>query len=324
MYANIFDRFLENDKKLSSYLLYGSEPYILELYTAKVINHHKVASQDINYIYFDEYNYDKLLADIKQNSLFCETNFFVVKTDKKLDSKQVKNIVLQSMSNSRNVIVFAINTKEKLATYEKYFTDKNSSLFVRFFKPPFAQAVDMIRQKATSLGLAFEYDALETLYLLHEEDLSLSINDLHKLCIVNKTINSKIIYSLCFGMGHIELQEFLFDIFEGKADTKETIKIVNDTDEILTTTALTTFVQELFLINCYTRINGVANARDILGYQPPLAIWNKKVAIASRFSQKKFLELLNYFFDIELKLKIDRHVDKKGYLVSKLLNLSLI
>ena len=88
--------------------------------------------------------------------------------------------------------------------------------------------------------------------------------------------------------------------------------------------SLATFVQELLMINCYTRMYGTANARDILGYQPPPAIWNKKVAIASSFSQKKFLELLNYFADMEMTLKSNNNIDKKGYMISKLINLSLL
>ncbi len=324
MYINVFDRFLENDKKHSSYLLYGDESYMLELYTSKIINHHGIGTDDINYIYFDEYNYEKLLGDIRQNSLFCETNFFVIKTDKKLDSKQVKNIVQLAKENVHSVIIFAIKTKEKLATYEKYFIDKNDGVFVRFFKPQFDVAINLLRQKADSLGMNYEYDAMETLYLLHEEDLGLSINDLNKLAICDKKINSKIIYGLCFGMGHMELQEFLFDIFEDKADTKEIQKITNETDEIYMVMSLATFVQELLMINCYTRMYGTANARDILGYQPPPAIWNKKVAIASSFSQKKFLELLNYFADMEMTLKSNNNIDKKGYMISKLINLSLL
>ncbi len=321
MYVNVFDNFLLANKKLNSYLLYGDEPYMLESYTKKIIKHHNISTKDVNFIYFDDYDYEKLSSDIKQNSLFCETNFFVIKTDKKLESKQVKNIVLQANKNSHIVVVLSINTKERLSTYEKYFEAKNNSLFVRFFKPSFALAISLLQQKSDSIRLEFEFDALQALYLLHEQDLSLSINDLEKLSLLDKKIDSKIVYSLCFGVGHIELQEFVFDFFENKTDTKETIKIVQQIDEMMILWSLGSFVQELFMINCYTRINGIADAKDILGYQPPADIWNKKVSIASNLTQKRFLFFFNYFVDIELKLKTNKHIDKKAYLISMLLKI---
>ena len=215
----------------------------------------------------------------------------------------------------------SINTKERLSTYEKYFEAKNNSLFVRFFKPSFALAISLLQQKSDSIRLEFEFDALQALYLLHEQDLSLSINDLEKLSLLDKKIDSKIVYSLCFGVGHIELQEFVFDFFENKTDTKETIKIVQQIDEMMILWSLGSFVQELFMINCYTRINGIADAKDILGYQPPADIWNKKVSIASNLTQKRFLFFFNYFVDIELKLKANKHIDKKAYLISMLLKI---
>ena len=89
-------------------------------------------------------------------------------------------------------------------------------------------------------------------------------------------------------------------------------------NEIFLITQIITFIQQLFMINSYTRTHGYPNARDILGYSPPKDVWDKKTLIASKIKSQQYMYMLEYYMSIELELKTNRHLDINTFTSSKL------
>ena len=64
--------------------------------------------------------------------------------------------------------------------------------------------------------MKYESNALSHLYFMHKNDLSLCVNDLKKLAILDKTITINIIDANCFGIGTVNFEDFLHDLLSGK------------------------------------------------------------------------------------------------------------
>jgi DNA polymerase-3 subunit delta len=139
---------------------------------------------------------------------------------------------------------------------------------------------------------------------MHRHDLSLCINDLKKLAILDKKINTNLINSHCFGIGNVSFEDFLNDLIIGN-DISEELQLLLDEgmNEIYLLNQITSFVQQLFMISAYTRAFGTPNAKEILGYIPPKNIWEKKSKLAISIKPEVFQEMFEFLLDLELKLK---------------------
>ena len=81
---------------------------------------------------------------------------------------------------------------------------------------------------------------------MHQKDLSLAVNDLNKLSILQQQITANIINAQCFGMGAVSIDDFLNKLFTGQAINKDLymlleegmneINLVNQTTTFHTTT----------------------------------------------------------------------------------------
>lgn len=210
MYVNQFDNQLKSAKTYNSYLFYGSSDYLIDLYINRTILSNNIEKKDTTTIYFDQYNFKDISTNLKQNSLFLDKNFYIIKISKKIDSKEVKELVQICQTNKNSTMILAVYTKEKLQTYERYFTTKVDGVFVRFFQPDFNQAIRLLKTQADNLKLDYHDDAIVQLHKLHDENISLSANDLTKLQLCQTTITTDIVYKTCFGLGHIDRSSMLY------------------------------------------------------------------------------------------------------------------
>lgn len=86
MYKNEFDNCLRQNKIYKSYMFYGQSIYLIERYALDIA---KVLAQgdDIEKLYFDEYDFKDAKNKLLQSSLFSNSNVLLIKIDKKIPKK---------------------------------------------------------------------------------------------------------------------------------------------------------------------------------------------------------------------------------------------
>jgi len=319
MYKNEFDNILKSKTRLSSYMLYGEAEFLLDSYIENIIDSLDIANDEVEKIYHEDIDLKYIKNQLSQSSLFASNNCIVVKSNKKIQNKDLDTLVQAAKSNPDSVLIVAFYINEKLGTLEKLFTSANDGACVRFFNPKVYEAVNILSNEANKLELNYTQDAITHLYDTHEHNLSLCVNDLKKLQILDTQITSKVVAHHCFGMGEVSSEDFLHNLLDNKNINRELYMLLEEgVNEVFLVSQIISFVQQLFMINSYTRINGFANAKEILGYSPPKEIWEKKTIVASKIKPINFLKILNFYTNLELELKSNRHLDTNSYLSSKL------
>jgi len=319
MYKNEFDNILKAKTRLSSYMLYGEAEFLLDSYIENIIDSLGIASDEVEKIYHEDIDLKYIKNQLSQSSLFTSSNCIVVKSNKKITKKDLDILVQASKSNPDSVLIIAFYINEKLGTLEKLFTPANDAACVRFFNPKVYEAINILSNEANKLKLNYTQDAIAHLYNTHEYNLSLCVNDLKKLQILDTQITSKVVAHHCFGMGEVSIEDFLHNLLDNKNINRELYMLLEEgINEVFLVSQILSFVQQLFMINSYTRINGFANSKEILGYSPPKDVWEKKTMLASKIKPLNFLNILKFYTSLELELKTNRHLDTNSYISSKL------
>ena len=68
---------------------------------------------------------------------------------------------------------------------------------------------------------------------MHQKDLSLTVNDLNKLSILQEPITANIINAQCFGMGAVSIDDFFNKLFTGQGINKDLYMILEEGLKIL-------------------------------------------------------------------------------------------
>lgn len=278
MYKKEFDNLLKTGKELSAYMFYGQSEYLIEKYANMVANI-VAAGDEIEKIYFDDYDFKYCKDKLLQSSLFASKNILLIKLNKKLDKKETSALIDACNINPDSKVIFACMGDTDFKTMGGYFTTNNNSVSVRMFTPYPQEAIHILEQEAKTLGLKYEISALNHLYFMHRNDLNLCVNDLKKLSILNEeSISSKLIEIHCFGIGTVSLEDFLYNLLSGQAIKKDLHFLLEEgMNEINLITQINAFVHQLFMISSYARTIGTPDAREILGYVPPSNVWKKRV-----------------------------------------------
>jgi len=327
MYKNVFDK-LQNEKKLfKAYMFYGQCAFEIEEYAKRTcLLHGKL--EDVEKLYYDDYDFAYAKNKLLQSSLFSTSNILLIKRDKKIPKKELQELIKVSNTNPTSTLIFCLFLDGKeIKSLENAFNPKVSASSVRFFNPSEGEALRILTQKSRAFHLDINSSALNHLYSMHNQDLSLCINDLQKLSIFDAQIGIKDINLHCFGIGQINLGKFTQDLFNAKdiGDDLSTL-LEEGMNEIYLLAHITTNLFQLFMIACYIRVNGYANAKDILGFEPPRDIWEARVKTANFLSAKKgkFSYLLNAFLELELELKTLKGLDKTSYFQAHIRKISVI
>jgi DNA polymerase-3 subunit delta len=314
MYRNEFDNKLRENKLFNAYMFYGQSTFLVEHYTSKVAK--LLGSDDeIEKLYFDDYNFKYAKDKLLQSSLFASNNILIIKCDKKLPKKEVTELIKACNINPDSKVIFACIGDTDFRTMGGYFNPKSNSVSIRMFAPFDNEAVRLLETQAKSLNINYELQALNHLYFMHRHDLSLCVNDLSKLAILDDKITSDIVNTHCFGIGVVSFEDFLHDLLSGK-DIGEDLNLLLEEgmNEIYLLTQITSFVQQLFMISSYARTMGAPNPKEILGYIPPKNIWEKKSKLAINIKPEIFLKMLDYLLNIELEFKSSKVSNQNLYL----------
>ncbi len=324
MYKNEFDNLLNQNKTFSAYMFYGQSNFLIEHYTDIVAS--RLGSPDeIEKLYFDDFNFKYAKDKLLQSSLFASNNILVIKLDKKLNKKECVELIEACNINLDSKVIFACMGDTDFKTMGGYFTQKLNAVSVRMFSPFPNEAVRIIETQAKELGINYEMSALNNLYFMHRQDLSLCVNDLKKLAILDERITPDTVYKHCFGIGAVNFEDFLHNLMSGQ-DISDDLSLILEEgmNEIYLLNQITSFVQQLFMISSYARIHGSANAKEILGFIPPKNVWEKKSRLAINIKPDSFLEIMNFLLKIELELKSSKISNQNLYLQASLRKISVL
>ena len=324
MYKNEFDNLLNQNKNFSAYMFYGQSNFLIEHYTSLVAS--RLGTPDeIEKLYFDDFNFKYAKDKLLQSSLFAANNILIIKLEKKLNKKECVELIEACNTNPDSKVVFACMGDTDFKTMAGYFTQKLNSVSVRMFSPFPNEAVRILENQARELNMNYEMSALNHLYFMHRQDLSLCVNDLKKLSILEEKISADIVNKHCFGIGAVNFEEFLHKLMSAQ-DISDDIELLLEEgmNEIYLLNQITSFVQQLFMISSYARVYGAPNAKEILGFIPPKNVWEQKSRLAINIKPEMFLKLLNYLLEVELELKSSKIHDSNLYLQAVLRKISVL
>lgn len=322
MYKKEFDNIIKSGKTYNAYMFYGQSEYMIEKYASDIALM-EASGDDITKIYFDDYDFKTCKNTLLQSSLFSSKNILLIKTAKKIDKKEVNELIEACITNSESRIIFACMGDGDFKTMASYFTDKTNSVSVRFFTPFPQEAILILENEAKKLNMKYEVSALNHLYFMHRSDLTLCVNDLNKLSILDEVISSKLVEIHCFGIGTVSLEDFLYNLLSGQNINKDLFFMLEEgMNEINLLGQINSFIHQLFMISSYARTIGTPNPKEILGFIPPTNVWEKKSRLAINIKPEKFLELFKFMEKLELDLKSSKIPDHNAYLQASLRKLS--
>lgn len=309
MYKNEFDNRLRQNKEYNAYMFYGQSPYLINYYS-DLIAKNLAKGDEIEKLYFDDYEFKYVKDKLLQSSLFSSNNIFLIKIDKKLPKKEVDALIEACNINPHSKVIFSCLGDLNFKTMEKSFGEKTNSVFVRFFQPSNAEAISILKTQADFLNLNYDINALNHLYFMHKNNLSLCINDLKKLSVLEEKITSNIVNTHCFGIGGVSFEDFLLNLLTNKdIDSQLETLLEEGMNEIFLLTQIISFIQQLFMISAYARTMGMPNPKEILGFIPPKKVWETKSKLAINIKPEKYQEMLDYLLNIEYELKSSK-IDK--------------
>jgi len=322
MYKNIFDKEFSNNINYSAYMFWGQSDYLIESYATKIAK--KLANgDDIFKVYFDEYDFKTCENYLSQSSLFSSTNILLLKIIKKIPKKEIDKLIALCNINDNSYLVLSCIGENDFKTMTKSFTKKVDAVEVRFFQSTDQEAIQILNNELQNYNIDCGFTELQYLYNMHQKDLSLAVNDLKKLNILDKPVTINTINAQCFGMGAVSIDQFFNKLFTGQNINKDLYMLLEEgMNEINLINQTISFIQQLFTINSYIKLFGELNIIEIWGYKLPTNIANQRASIAMKFSQSDFTNMLNIFQTLELELKTKTSLDSNSYIQATYRNFS--
>ncbi len=323
MYKNEFDKLLQQDKQFDAYMFYGQSDFLIDKYTQILTS--KLSTDDKpTKMYYDEFDVKTAKNFLLQSSLFSANNTLIIKLEKVLNKTDCMSLIEACNTNQDSTVIFACMDDSTFKPMEKYFTTKNNAVAVRFFSPYPNEALFYIQEEAKKLHINYDISALQHLYTMHKEDLSLCINDLQKLAILKDKVTPGDVDAHCFGFTCISIEDFIYLLLSGQSIQNDLQQLFETgVNEIFLINQISGFLQQLFMINSYARTIGAPNAKEILGYAPPKHIWEKKTRLALSIKPQKFEAMLQFLFELELELKSSKVDQPKTYTTAMLSKFSV-
>jgi DNA polymerase-3 subunit delta len=324
MYRREFESLLKAQKAPKSTLLYGACAYQNNVLTQQLLALLKAGSDEKVMMYFDEYNFTSAKNFLVQSSLFGDRNILIIKTDKTLPTKEVETLVGLCTKNDSSYFIYQYFGEDKKATpLTKLFDKQNDGVFVRLFKADFNEAIQLLQNHANTVGLSIDRYALQQLYMIHAEDLSLCVNECEKLLVLNKEIGINDINTHVYGLGSVSMDAFITKLLEKKDIKEEFERLVegDGVEEIRIINAIQGHVSQLFLFHAYIKLYGTFDAKAILGYPLPPQLAAQRSQHSIKIDLATYHQLSNLLIDAEYRLKKIGNVEKTSYVLSSLIKL---
>jgi len=324
MYKREFEGVLKANKAPKSTLFYGACAYQNNALAHQLLTLLQAASEEKVMMYFDEYNFTSAKNFLSQSSLFGDRNILIVKTDKTIPSKEVETLVSLCAKNDSSYFIYQYFGEDKKATpLTKIFEKQNDGAFVRLFKADFNEAMQLLQNHANAVGLSIDRYALQHLYMIHSEDLSLCVNECEKLLVLGREIGINDINTLVYGLGSVSMDHFITKLLEKKDIKEEFERLVegDGVEEIRIINAIQAHVSQLFLFHAYIKLHGAFDAKAILGYPLPPQLAAQRSQHSIKIDLATYQKLCAPLIDAEYRLKKVGNLEKSSYLLSSLIKL---
>lgn len=303
MYKSQLDSLLKQSAPRAS-LLYGNDFFVAHYgkVIAKCLN-----IEEKHTFYFDEYDKEHINTLLLQNSLFGANSLIVLKINHKISKADIE-LFLHSLSNNTHnalIIEYYYNSSKSQADYAKdcktlagYFKnpkfEKNELVEVRFFEPTMQECMTLMREKSKALALRADDKILSQILLLQNNDIAISLNELEKFVVYanGKNIEPNDVNLLCDGVASFSIMELCYTLMDKKPFIKMLHNIYEDgTNEMAMIAEIQRFFYQLFLFYAFMRINGKPDAKQILGYSPPIHIAESLSRYAMKLKENEYIAI---------------------------------
>ncbi len=314
MYKNELDKHIQNTTLSNSFVFFGESSFLIDRYTKVVTN---VQDASILTFYYDEYNFQSAKAHLSQASLFGDRNVLIIKSEKKINKKELETLIEFCEKNKDNIFVYAYYGSDH-KTYTKAFA-KKSTMSVRFFHPKEFEAQNIVAEVAREKSVKIDKYSISHLLNIHNCDVALACNEIEKFEVYDKEISTKDIDNLVFGLAETNIDELIKKLLL-KKDFKHDLNnlLEHGEDEIRIITALTSYLTQLYMFNIYIRVNGAPNAMEILGYPAPKFVVDEKATLSIKIKPGTYYKLHELLLSSELQMK-SSNIDKGAILLSTLI-----
>jgi len=318
MYKNEFDKLFLNNLNFNGYFFHGEDDFLIESYALNTAL--KIANgDDITKLYFDEYKIDVAYNFLSQNSLFSSSNILFIKVDKKIPKKDLDKLIEICNTNENSKVVIAAIGDKDFRSMESSFSKKVNGAFVRFYPLKAFEAINYLKNEMKKYNIQMDVYSLEFLYNMHQKNLGLCVSYIEKLSILNEPITAKTISLHCFGLGSVNLEEFLEKLLTNQPINRDLYNLLDEgINEVQLVTRISQYIQMLFMVNSYLKLHGQLDIKAIWGYNLPNPMAQKYANISMQFKQEDYCFMLDFMSELELELKSGKVIDLNSYTQAKI------
>jgi len=316
MYKNELDNHIRSASISNSFVFFGESSFLIDMYTKMLTS---IDDANILNFYHDEYNFNSAKEHLSQGSLFGDRNILIIKSEKKVPKKELDILLGLCDKNSDNIFVYAYYGSDHKTYNNKKAFAKSKAMSVRFFNPKDFEAQNIVLGRAQELNVNIDKYTVAHLLGIHSGDVALASNEIEKFRVYDRAITTKDVDNLVFGLGEVNLDDFIKKVLTKKDFKEDLLKIIeHGEDEIRVLTSITAYITQLYMFNIYIRVNGAPNALEILGYPAPKFVVEEKSQLSLKFKPHTYSKLHNLLLDSELKMK-SANIDKGAILLSTLI-----
>jgi len=320
LYKKDFENLLRAPGDLpKSLLFFGDSHYYIDTYAKQALEKLPQNSSVLK-LYYHEYDFKTALSHLQNGSLFDDANILIVQAEKKIPKKELDELVAACAKNETSWFLLkylAPDGRDK----SKSFGKKNQADFVRFFAPSGYEAVAVLKEHASGIGVKISEHALSHLLALNHNNLELSVNELEKLAIHDDEIDIKTIDKAIQGTAEFDLNDFFNAILNKKNIAHDLEQLLErGEEEVRILTMFQSYVVQLMLFTMAARVNGRIDSKDVLGYKLPPQLEQQRASMAVKFNAKVYHQLLDTLQECEYRIKTSQ-ADKKSALFSTLIKI---
>lgn len=322
MYRKELESALNSGKVRNFFLLFGADEYQIELFGKEILALYTDVDANSLTLYFDEYDFTRAKAHLSEPSLFGGVNLLHVKSDKKIATKELKELITACEKDANNRFLFEFYESDTKITGEAQRSFGVN--FARFFKPSSPdEAVMLLSRQAGKMALNITKNALYELYFIHNENLYLAASELNKLASINSHIEQETVRKLVFGLGSVNFDDFFNKFINLKDIRADFFSYEQDPsfNEILLINSFYKAFFRLFRLHSYIKIHGNFDIKEALGYAPPQNIAQMLKTQSLSLNLKAYAQIFKALNLAELELKTNTKIDKNTFLLSALLEL---
>ena len=317
----------ELDKALNSnaniahaFMFFGDSHFLIDHYIKRLAKLFSNGGDALN-LYHQDYNFTTAKEHLSQSSLFGGNNLLIIKSEKKIPKKELDELVAYTQKSPTNFFLYGYYGSD-FKTSNKSFTKKSVADNVRLFPPNFNAAMELLKTEATHLNIQIDNYVLAHLYNSQNGDISLAVNELPKLAIIGRPIESKDIDALVYSLAEVKLDDLIASLLDKKEFRIQLERILESgEDPIRIITAISGFITQLFMFVAHMKIEGNADSRAILGYKLPQFIEDARANQAKRFKLGTYHAMMTLLLENELAMKQGGQHDNEALLFSTLIKL---